>query len=213
MKRIVCSLLILIISLLAITSCGEVEYDEAEVKAAARELIEDSKILNDIYWGDGIMYYEDKNTSDGVYYRALETHHYVLGFKTIDELKTMTQKTFSSGYCANIYSTILTSVQDGDKAIILSRYYQKYNVKDGVTPEYIMVNSSWTKILYGEVTYDYDSIKVTGSEDETVFVTVNATVTLDDLEPQTREIRVSLVKEDAGWRIDSPTYLNYVKSN
>ena len=210
MKKLISSLLILIFILGALSSCADVKYDEDEVKAAARELIEDSIILNDIYWGDGIPYTDDKNTSDGVYYMAIDSYHRLLGFNTIEELMTLTEKTFSRGYCKNIYSTVLTSIQDGDKAILLSRYYQKYNVKDGKTPEYIMVNSTWDKILNGEVKYDYDSIKVSGAEEETVYVTVNATVTKDALEPQTREIRIALVKEDNGWRIDSPTYLNYV---
>ena len=46
-----------------------------------------------------------------------------------------------------------------------------------------------------------------------VYVTVKATVTLDGYEPQTREIRIALVEESEGWRIDSPTYLSYNKTN
>ena len=75
-----------------------------------------------------------------------------------------------------------------------------------------MVNSEWDRIFYGEVEYDYDSIVVIGSEDETVYVKINATVKFEDYEPQTREIRISLVEEKDGWKIDSPTYLNYDKT-
>jgi len=209
MKRLISSLLLLITFIVALTSC-DVKYDEAEVKAAAKELIEESVLLNDIYWGEGLPHSDDKNTSDGVYYTALESYHYSLGFKTIDELKTLTEKTFSKGFCqTQIYPTILESVQDGDKAIILSRYYQKYGGKNFNVPEYIMVNSTWKKILDSEVEYDYESIVVKGSDEERVYVTLKATVKKDGYDPQTREIEIALVEEDDGWKIDSPTYLNY----
>ena len=213
MKKIL--LLILTIALvfgaLSLTSCDR-DYDEAEVKKAAKKLIADSAVLNEIFWGDGLPYIDDKNTSEGAYYMAFEAYHYQLGFKTIDELKSMAAKTFSKGFCRSINSTMFAAIDDGTETVI-SRYYQKVSAADGITPEYIMVNSTWEQELYGEVSYDYDSLKVIGSEDDTVYVTLNATVTLDDLEPQTRELRIALVEEDDGWRIDSPTYLNYVKTN
>ena len=213
MKKIILLLLVVVILVGAMSSCGGKKYDENEVKSAAKSLIEASVILNEIYWGDGLQYSEDKNTADGVYYEAVYVYHHHLGFDTIEELKSLTEKTFSKDYSRSVYSTLLQSIQDGDKAIILSRYYQKYNVKDGKTPESIMVNSEWDKIFLDEVVYDYDSIKVIGSEEETVYVTINATVSRAGYDPQTREIRVSLVEENEGWRIDSPTFLNYDTTN
>lgn len=212
MKKII-SIALALICILTLISCGDREYDENEVKAAAADLIAASAVLNEIYWGDGLPYSEDKSTSDGVYYEALYYYHHNLGFDNIDELKAETARVFSNGYCANIYSTLLNGIQDGDKAIILSRYYQRYSAADGKTPEAIMVNSSWEKLLVGEVEYDLESIKVIGSEEETVYVTLNATAKLKDYEPQTREIRISLIEEEDGWRLDSPTYLNYDTTN
>lgn len=212
MKRII-SIALVLISLLTLISCGDREYDENEVKAAAKHLISESALLNEIYWGDGLPYSEDKNTADGVYYEAMYYYHHNLGFDNIAELKAKTAKVFSNGYCANIYSTLLDGIQDGDKAILLSRYYQKYSATDGKTPQAIMVNSTWEQLLVGEVEYDLESIKVIGSEEKFVYVTLNATVKLTGYEPQTREIRVSLIEEEDGWRLDSPTYLNYDTTN
>ena len=216
MKRIISLLLtvILVITLSAtvLTSCDK-KYDEDEVREAAKRLIEESILLNEIYWGEGIPYnVGDKNNSDGVYYAAIEAYHYQWGFKTIDELRALTAKTFSKGYCQNIETTMLTGIVEGGENVFLSRYYQKISSLDG-TPEFIMVNSDWEVELIGRVTYDYDSIKVIGSEDETVYVTVMATVTEEGYDPQTREIRIALVEESDGWKIDSPTYLNYDKTN
>ncbi len=213
MRKIISFALVVISLLTLLISCGDREYNEEEVKAAAKELIAASALLNKVYWGDGIPYSEDKNTSDGVYYEAVYAQHSSLGFDSIPELKTMTAKVFSNGYCANIYSTMLSGIQDGDSAILLSRYYQKYSASDGKTPESIMVNSTWEQLLFGDVEYDLESIKVIGSEGETVYVTLNATVKLSGYDPQTREIRVSLIEEEDGWRLDSPTYLNHDKTN
>ena len=215
MKKLFTVLMIMALSVATLVSCGESnrEYDEAEVKAAAKTLIEASSLLNEVYWGDGIPYNDNKNTSDGVYYEAEYIYHHRLGFDNIAELMELTEKTFSKDYSQSIYSTLLNSIQDGDKAIILSRYYQKYSAADGKTPESIMVNSTWVKIFLDDVTYDYDSIKVIGSEGEKVYVTINATVSRAELDPQVREIRIALVEEDAGWRIDSPTFLNYDTTN
>ena len=215
MKKIISVFLILILTLGALVSCGDKKYDEEAVKTEAKRLIEESKVLNDIYWGEGIHYLDDKNSSDGIYYRAQESYHYLLGFTTVDELISLTEKTFSDGYCSNIEETVLKSIQDGENSMIPARYYQKYNYdKNGkiIGKDCIMVNAEWDRIFYGEVEYDYDSIVVIGSEGETVYVKINATVTFEDYEPQTREIRVSLVEENDGWKIDSPTYLNYDKT-
>lgn len=213
MKKILSILLILSLSLLTLVSCGDRKYDEAEVKAAAKTLIADSAVLNDIFWGKGILHTDDKNTSDGVYFEAYYYYHKNLGFETVDELMTLAARTFSADQCSVINSTVLSSVSVGEEVMSLSRYYQKVSLKDGKTPEAIMVNSTWENLLVGEAVYDLDSIEVIGSEKETVYVTVKVTVTLEDYEPQTRTLRVALVEEEAGWRIDSPTYISYDKTN
>ena len=93
--------------------------------------------------------------------------------------------------------------------MFLSRYYQKYSVIDGVTPEYIMVNSDWNKVFTSTVEYDFDSIKVIGSEKQTVFVTIDCTVTKSGYDPQKRTLTISLIEEEDGWKLDSPTFVNY----
>ncbi len=209
MKKIISILLVLSLSLLALVSCGDRKYDEAEVKAVARTLISDSVILNDIFWGSGLPYTDDLNTSDGVYFEAYYYYHKNLGFETLDELMTIAEKTFSEKQCSLIESTILSSVTVEEEVYSLARYYQKLSAKDNKTPQCIMVNTTWQNLLIGKAEYDLDSIEVIGSEKKIVYVTVDATVTYENYEPQKRNIRVALIEEDAGWRIDSPTYISY----
>ena len=215
MKKII-SIIVCIVILTAITltivftamSCDR-DYDEATVKAAAEDLIEKSVLLNEIFWGDGLQYYDDKNYSDGDYHAAIEAYHYRMGFETISELRAMTAKVFSEEYTNLIATTVFSEIYDGEEIVHTSRYYQKYSAADGVTPEMIMVNTKWKKLLYGDVVYDYSSLTVTHSEEDVVYVTINATVTLDDLPPKTKTLEIGLIEEESGWRIHTPTYLNY----
>ena len=206
--KITLILSVLIMTAGALVSCGDRKYDENEVKAAAKQLIADSVVLNEIYWGEGIAYDDDKNFSDGVYYQAIYTSHYQHGFTTIADLKRITKKTFSKEFSETVFSTVLSSITDGNE-IFLTRYYQKYNTLDGKTPECIMVHSEWEPVFTSEVEYDFESIKVLGSEKETVFITIDCTVTKDALLPQKRTVKISLIEEEDGWKIDSPTFVNY----
>lgn len=209
MKKIFSLLLLLTIIAGVFCSCGDREYDEAEVKEAARVLLLESEKLNDIFWGEGIPYNDDINLSDGIYYEAVYTALYSMGFMTIDELKVLTKKTFTDEYSEHIFSTVLSSISD-ENEILMTRYYQKYSTADGKTPEAIMVNSQWDPLLKDNVTYDYDTIQVTGSKKQTVYFTVEATVSRVGYDKvQKKTISVGLIEEDDGWRIDSPTYLSY----
>ena len=208
MKKITALILSLVFLVTLFTSCDR-DYDENEVKAAAEKLIAESVLFNDIFWGEGLPHYEDKNYSDGEYYAAIEAYYYNLGFTNIAELKAAAEKVFSTEYMSLISSTIFSEIYDGNEMVHTSRYYQRYSAADGVTPEAIMVNVNWKNLLNGEVTYDYSSLTVTHSEDEIVYVTINATVKLDDLAPKTKTIEIGLIEEEAGWRVHTPTYLNY----
>ncbi|MBO5879699.1 MAG: hypothetical protein J6Q68_04035 [Clostridia bacterium] len=208
MKKIILAITVFIMTAGLLISCGNREYDEAEVSAAAKSLISDAVILNEIYWGDGIPYSDDRGLSDGVYFPSLYLSEQKYGFETVEELKEKTRKVFSEEFCETVFSTVLSSINDGNE-MFLSRYYQKYSVIDGVTPEYIMVNSDWNKVFTSTVEYDFDSIKVIGSEKQTVFVTIDCTVTKSGYDPQKRTLTISLIEEEDGWKLDSPTFVNY----
>ncbi len=209
MKKVLI-ILITAICILSASSCGNEppvvnrEYDEKEVEAAARQLIMQSLSLNEIYWGDGIAHSEDRNTADGIYYMAVILPD--TGFSTLDELRALTEETFSKGFTEQIYST---PIFIGSSDTTMCRYYQKYSAADGTTPEAIMVNTEWKPLIVDDVTYDFESVKAKGSVGEKVYVTISCTVTRAGYEPQKRVLEVALIEEEGGWRLDSPTYLNY----
>ena len=62
--------------------------------------------------------------------------------------------------------------------------------------------------LSDKVTYLFDTLEVSHSEGELVFVSLDVRIERDG-KTQERTINVGLIEEDDGWRIDNPTYANY----
>lgn len=213
MKKII-SLLLLLALLCSFISCGDKnrEYDENEVKLAAEELIRSSAELNRIFWGEGIGYIDDASFSVGYYYPADMFSLYDYGIETVDDLKEKTKKVFSQAYSQNIFSTVLSSLTDGDGIYAFARYYQKYSDAEYKEPECIMVYSKALVLLNDEVIYNYDTLQVIGSKKEIVYVTLTVDVRRDE-KIQTRTLKVGLIEEENGWRIDTPTYMSYVENN
>ena len=208
MKRIIALILLLCTVLsasLIFTSCDR-EYDEKEVKDAATLLIEKSLVLNEIYWGEGIPYIPG---STSVYCEANFISLSELGFYTIEELKEKTRAVFTNEYCEYIFSTAFSSVNDGDEIQFYARYYQKYEDEKQTIPLNIMVYSRFENMLPDKVEYLYDTLTVTHSEGDTVYVKLNARVTRDEENVQIREKIIGLIEEEDGWKIDTATYLKY----
>ena len=108
--KIVSLLLIIvtIVSLFTLSSCNR-KYDEEEIIEVSKILLKDAEMLNIVYYGSGIEYFDDEDEKG--YYRKADVNHLEeLGFTTIDELRKITEKTFSVGYSAELYSTILSSL-------------------------------------------------------------------------------------------------------
>ena len=210
MRRIISSLLV-VMTLLSLFGCGKKEsggrkYDESVVLENADALITSAEVLNLIYYGSGIKYYNDENT--GYYCKADYDHLAELGFSTIDELKALTEKTFSDRYSLQVYSTILSPLSNDTSVVSPARYYQAYDEETGEATN-VMVYSNFTPLLKSEVIYDYGSLKVEGSKGDKVYVTVEATVKNAEGKTQNTTLKIALVEEHDGWRIDSPTFENY----
>ena len=210
MKRFI-TLLILIAVVISLcfnlVSCDKkIEYNEEEVLNAARELIEKSILLNEIYWGSGIPFIP---ASISLYCEANILALSELGFYTIDELKKKTEEVFTSSYCENIYSSSISSTEDGEYIPFYPRYYQKYEDENQTIPVSIMVYSKFENLLPDKVEYLYETLSFSHAEKDAVYVKIKALVTRDEERVQYSEKTIALKKEANGWRIDSPTYLKY----
>jgi hypothetical protein len=202
-------IIVVIFGLFLCTSCSKNrEYDETEVITAANDLIRKSEKLNDIYYGRGIDYIKDESMANGTYYPAELTSIQKFGIETINDLKNLTVECFTKEYSDLIMRTKLSSVSDDDGIQEYSRYYQKYNALDN-SEECIMVRKDALVNLTDTVIYDYSSLHVSRVKKDEVFVKISATVITDDGKTQVQEIEISLLEEESGWRINSPTYVRY----
>lgn len=210
------SIFLIFASMISLISCeSNRTYDEAEVKAAAEELLEGAKMLNSVWYGNGISHIES-SYQNGNYYEANPLHLASLGFTTIDELKALTLKSFTKRYSEEIFSNKLSAIQDDDVVKFTAKYYQAWEDAECTIPARIMVyyyisarpedRQLFEDRLLG---YDYSSLAITGVKKETLFLTVNATVTNKDGEEQILSVGFSMFEEEYGWRIDSPTFANY----
>ncbi len=197
---------VMMLSTFALSSCNR-RYDEAEVVAATEILLKDAEMLNIVYYGSGIEYY-DSDEEKGYYRKANDNHLESLGFSTIDELKALTEKTFSKEYSSILYSTILSPMMSDTSIVTPARYYQAFDEESG-EPTHLMVYSNFIPMMKDKIEYDYSTLKATGSKKEKVYVTVEATVTREDGKSQKTTVTITLVEEESGWRIDNPTYANY----
>lgn len=202
-------LISLIVLLFTLSFCERNrKFDKEEVEAATKELLKEAEFLNQIYYGSGIKYYDTDDGKTGHYRKADIAHLEELGFSTLEELKTITEKTFSDKYSALLYGTILSSLKEGSTVITAARYYQAYD-EETKQPTDIMVYSKFNVKFKDKLEYDYDSIKAEGSKKDKVYVSVNATVTNSEGKSQNITLTITLIEEDDGWKIDNPTYANY----
>ena len=204
---------VLILVLIFVLSFGEKnrKFDKAEVEAATKQLLKEAEFLNQIYYGSGIKYYDTDDGKTGHYRKADIAHLEELGFSTLDELKTITEKTFSDEYSDLLYSTILSSLKEGSTVVTAARYFQAYDEETN-KPTDIMVYSKFNVKFKDKVEYDYDSIKAEKSKKDKVYVSVNATVTNSEGKSQKITLTITLIEEEDGWKIDNPTYANYNSS-
>ena len=201
--------IVVIIALFLCNSCSKNrEYNETEVIDAAKQLIQKSETLNDIYYGPGIEYVKDESSANGSYYPADYLSLNRFGIETVNDIKNLTLECFTKEYSALMINTKLSSVSDDEGIQGYSRYYQKYNALDN-SEECIMVYKDAVIYLTDTVVYDYSSLAVSRVKGEEVFVKISAEVTDTEGKTQTQEIEISLLEEENGWRINSPTYAKY----
>lgn len=192
-------------SLFSLTSCNR-KFDEDEVEEITKKLLKEAEMLNKVYYGSGIRYHES-DIGKGNYRRAEQSHLEELGFYTVSELMTLTEKTFSDSYSSLLYSTILSALTDDSTLVNIARYYQATDEETGES--YMMVNSKFNVMFKDTLEYDFDSVRAEKSKKEKVYVSVDATVTNSEGKSQKVTITVTLVEEEDGWKIDGPTYANY----
>ena len=166
-----------------LTSCaGGVPEDEAA--GIVSELVEASLPLNEIYFGEGMPVEED---GYGAYRAVTDDAPYL----TEAALREATEAVFTGSYSEYLFGMFLTGYSDDDvDGVVYARY-----VENGDRLS-MRVAGDVEKIPARE--YDMDSIVIIRTTKDTI----EAEITSDD----GTVVDVTARLEDAGWRLDSPTY-------
>ncbi len=201
MKRIISALLCFVILIFSV-SCAEKDraYDENEVSDAAKKLLLESEILNDVFWGSGIAYVEDDNYKNGQYYPADQHALSKLGIDDLDSLTAWMSEVYSLDYCESIYSSVFSSKVGENGMVGYTRYYQE--------TDKIMVYSKYKPLITDELEYIYTSVTPLYSHGKYVTVRVSVNVTRGE-DTETHDIEFDIVEESGEWRIHTPTYTTY----
>lgn len=229
MKRIIAAALMLasLLCVLTLPSCAN-PPELSEIKPTIEILIENSRKVNHMLFGEGlpIAYYEDKKDAEGNpvpvdteyenYYLVDFTAPYFEeedeetdgeeeddekkkkgnGFFMVEQIKAEAEKVYSPDYIRPLYDMFFTGHYDADKGGVV-----RANYIDGENG--ILKLKTYEAYIKGEMrTFDYDSIVII-KPSTADFVTF----TIDSYKDgEKMNIRLTIVKTEDGWRLDSPTY-------
>ena len=204
-KKISALIALLAVILSLLVSCeNDRKYDEAEVIAAAKELIAKSHRLNELLYGKGLAFTDE---GVGVYKRASAESLAYYGIETVEDMKAMVREIFSEDYSEIIFSSdIFTGVKVDGEIKSYARYYQSYDEND--LPNGIMVRSDYNYPLRGSYEY-HDSMEVIDVEGDIIVVNTLVHATSESGTLKNVNFKVRLEEDTAGWRLVSPTYVVY----
>ncbi len=187
--------------LTSFASCGDRKYDEGEVIAAADRLIRKSAVIEDILYGKGF----DLSLSgdSGVGYKRVDPNsvkYYadLMGesFTDLAGLRAVISNVYTAGYASDIFSLVLSGSINTD-----TRYYQ--NGSD------IMASQTYKQKKKDEIAYHYETLRVDGVDGEKITVAIDITITTKEGKSQRRTIKVDMLEEASGWRLDTSTFAVY----
>ena len=193
--------LVLLLSLATLLcSCSE-KYESEELVASAIPLVEASVEINEIFYGAGMPYVESVEGETqmlGNYRRVDAGYLAKIGVNSIDDLKEMTSKVYSTGACEVIFSTKLSSVSDGST---LAGYAEYTTLGDG-----LCVYLKRQDYIGAKTELHTDTISVVSVKKDRVTLKMDVTLSRDN-EIQKRVKEFVMIKEDGEWRLDSMTYI------
>ena len=184
------------------------EYVESEVIENATALLEGAKDINRILWGVGILPTESDEGTGGVYLECKAEDMARYGIECVEDIRTLCKTYYSGAVCQTVENTVLGNVRDENESILsLVRYYDKTDKETNVST--LMVHTEAKVYFEKEVTYHTETLKIKEVRGEVIYLTVNVTVYDENDAPYQRVLTFSLLEEESGWRLHSPTYMKY----
>lgn len=203
--RVMALTVAILVAAVSVMSCGY-DYTEEEVVKAAKKLIKGSYEINVIYFGKGLPISEEESEAAKKFAEenglSLENVQFLpvtedSPYFTVEDIKKATNKVYSESYCEYLYKMAFEgySTEDGYAAV-----YAKYLEDESGT---LTVRIDLADNELPARTYDLDSIKIESKKEAEVVISV---VSYLNGEKEDKSVSLTLVKEENGWRLDSPTY-------
>lgn len=181
---------------LSFASCGKEKMTTEELKKVLPDLVENSVVLNEIYFGEGFPPTseagKDANVS-GYYYVDCD----FLGFYSITEIKEATEKIFTPEYAALLYQTAFDGFATDD-TIVTARYIE------GELG--LMQSMHSTVYALPARSYDYSTLQITKGGTDRARITVETVADGDRSTVELIIVRTTAENGEYTYRLDSPTY-------
>ena len=201
MKKII-AVLSLILAAVLLAGCSAAPETE-EIRTIAEELIEASYEINDIFFGEGLP----AITRDSEF--AIENYVYYMDYYDnydfltaecpythTDQSKALAAEVYSEDYLNSIYETMFIGVADETAGMLYARYLD--------TEEGLRKSNVHQPLIEKKRIYDYDSMTVLKPTNGK-YINVEFDTHLEG-ETEMLRVRITIVREADGWRLDTPTY-------
>ena len=199
MKRIL-SFLLTAVMLFSLASCGGSGLSDDEIRDVYADLIEQSYLLNDVYYGNGLPFVNDPETmaalagaSSRFSYMPVDKN---APLKTEAEIREATLAVFTKDMCDHLFVLAFEGMSTGnDETVVYARYIEMEEILT------VRIDLAEEALPLGRV-YDLDSMDILNQNGSRIVASFATSV---DGEPSVN-VKLTLVKTADGWRLDSPTY-------
>ncbi len=199
MKRIA-ALLLAALMILTLASCGGSGMNEEEIRDLYRDLLEKSYILNDVYYGDGLPFVNDPETMASLAGASSRFSYMPVDksapYQSEAAIREATEAVFSKTLCRHLFTLAFEGMSTEDeKTVVFARYIEQDEILT------VRIDLAEEALPLGR-TYDFDSMQIEMENGTRITASFDTKM---DGENSVR-VKITLVKEEKGWRLDSPTY-------
>ena len=203
MKRLVYKIIVftLFFTLLVPMFSGcAAESDEA-LLTTAKQLLEKSKTVNEICFGEGLAFMEEGGHSMTGYLEATKEARERYAVSSTEDIRALVREVYSFASCEYVDSVIFSPIYTETGYISYRRYFDT-TTDDGVS--HLMVKKEYEPNAVGEVSYS--NVRISSHKRSRAEILVDVTVT-DGVKSRTdKDVEFLLRKEDGAWKLDTLTY-------
>jgi len=176
----------------SLVSCSS--HSDEEIIEAAKELIEKSYVINEIYYGKGLPITEEDSLGFASNYAIVDTS---CGFASIEDIKKATAEVYAADYCEHLYVIAFEGLStEDDQSVCYARFLDDY--ADKLT----MLKDVATTGVDLNRTYDFSTIVVEKCVRDMATIKVMSLVDGEEDE----ELTINLILENGQWKLNTPTY-------